>query len=535
MAILIRDQARVQQARSFYRDIYNDNDRYFLAASRTQTWTTDTEPDTSFDNRVDMSQFRRDILFVKKVQNADVAMLARRIDWTTGTVYDQYDDGLNTTTTANSGATTLSAANFYVLTDEFNVYKCMNNNANGQSTVKPTGTGTEIFETSDKYKWKFMFQIGASDRTKFLSDSYLPVRKVSGAGEPDFDINGQIDSVTVSSGGAGYTSSPTVTIQGDGTGAVATATVSGGAVTAITIVSGGSGYSFADVKLTGGGFTTVAQADAVLGTTDSPTLQTAVENTAVSGTIDNILITNVGQDYVNGDASISIDGDGTGAAASLVINSNGNVDSVAVTNPGSGYTKATITISQSSGTGTNAAFRVIISPFGGHGSNPQEELYARRVGITVSFDNDTQDLVTGNDYRQVGLLKNIRPYGKTTLFNDATGSAQYTIGTSMPGSYAADDNVTTTSGGSFTVTQVRDADTDGTDDTVYLLPITEAIGASDTLTNTTQDITGLTINSGTLTKPEIAVHTGELIYYDNRRPIVRDEDQVETVKIIFTF
>ena len=30
MAILIRDQARVQQARSFYRDIYNDNDRYFL-------------------------------------------------------------------------------------------------------------------------------------------------------------------------------------------------------------------------------------------------------------------------------------------------------------------------------------------------------------------------------------------------------------------------------------------------------------------------------------------------------------------------
>ena len=91
MAILIRDQARVQQARSFYRDIYNDNDRYFLVASRTQTWTTDTSPDTSYDNRVDMSQFRRDILFAKKVQNADVAMLARRIDWTTGTVYDQYD------------------------------------------------------------------------------------------------------------------------------------------------------------------------------------------------------------------------------------------------------------------------------------------------------------------------------------------------------------------------------------------------------------------------------------------------------------
>ena len=199
------------------------------------------------------------------------------IDWTTGTVYDQYDDALTTSHTAPSGATTLSAANFYVLTDEFNVYKCLSNNFGGQSTVKPTGTGTEVFETADKYKWKFLFQIGSSDRTKFLSTEYLPVRKVSGAGEPDFDINGEIDSVTISSGGAGYTSSPTVTIQGDGEGAVATATVAAGQVTAITIVNGGYGYSFADVKLTGGGFTTIARADAVLGSTETPTLQTNVE------------------------------------------------------------------------------------------------------------------------------------------------------------------------------------------------------------------------------------------------------------------
>ena len=243
-----------------------------------------------------------------------LAMLARRIDWTTGTVYDQYDDALTTSHTAPSGATTLSAANFYVLTDEFNVYKCLSNNFGGQSTVKPTGTGTEVFETADKYKWKFLFQIGSSDRTKFLSTEYLPVRKVSGAGEPDFDINGEIDSVTISSGGAGYTSSPTVTIQGDGEGAVATATVAAGQVTAITIVNGGYGYSFVDVKLTGGGFTTIARADAVLGSTETPTLQTNVESTAVSGTIDNILITNVGQDYVNGDATIAIEGDGIGAA-----------------------------------------------------------------------------------------------------------------------------------------------------------------------------------------------------------------------------
>ena len=94
MAILLLEQARFHQARSFYRDIYNGNDKFYLAASRTETWTDDTAPDTSIDNRVDVQKFRDKILFVKRVQSADTAMLARRIDWTTTTVYDRYDDCL---------------------------------------------------------------------------------------------------------------------------------------------------------------------------------------------------------------------------------------------------------------------------------------------------------------------------------------------------------------------------------------------------------------------------------------------------------
>ena len=82
MAILLLEQARFHQARSFYRDIYNGNDKFYLAASRTETWTDDTAPDTSIDNRVDVQKFRDKILFVKRVQSADTAMLARRIDWT---------------------------------------------------------------------------------------------------------------------------------------------------------------------------------------------------------------------------------------------------------------------------------------------------------------------------------------------------------------------------------------------------------------------------------------------------------------------
>ena len=327
MAILLLEQARFHQARSFYRDIYNGNDKFYLAASRTETWTDDTAPDTSVDNRVDVQNFRDKILFVKRVQSADTAMLARRIDWVSGTVYDKYDDAYSSTNTANSGATSLQTANYYVLTDDFNVFKCIDNNNNAQSTTKPNSTGTEIFTTADGYKWKFLFQIGASDRTKFLSTAFMPVRKVSGAGQPSFDVNGEIDSITVSAGGSGYTSPPTVTINGDGTGATAAATVSGGAVTAITVTTAGTGYTFADIVLTGGAGAN-AKADAVLGGTDTPSLQTNVEGTAVKGTIDNIVVTNQGSDYTAGDVSVKINGDGIGATGAAVVNTNGNITGV---------------------------------------------------------------------------------------------------------------------------------------------------------------------------------------------------------------
>ncbi|MCE2863249.1 MAG: hypothetical protein LW690_12420 [Opitutaceae bacterium] len=51
-------------------------------------------------------------------------------------------------------------------------------------------------------------------------------------------------SITVTNGGAGYTSVPSVTISGgEGTGATATATVTQGVVTAITITNAGSGFT----------------------------------------------------------------------------------------------------------------------------------------------------------------------------------------------------------------------------------------------------------------------------------------------------
>src|SRR5205823_2120721 len=69
---------------------------------------------------------------------------------------------------------------------------------------------------------------------------------------------GLVIGATVTSGGSGYTSAPTVVFSGGGgTGAAATAAIgasSTGGVTTVTVTSGGSGYTSAPaVSFTGGG------------------------------------------------------------------------------------------------------------------------------------------------------------------------------------------------------------------------------------------------------------------------------------------
>ena len=54
-----------------------------------------------------------------------------------------------------------------------------------------------------------------------------------------------INSIAVVTGGTGWTSAPTVFINGTGTGATATATVAAGAITAVTMTNTGIGYTTA--------------------------------------------------------------------------------------------------------------------------------------------------------------------------------------------------------------------------------------------------------------------------------------------------
>lgn len=534
MALVLRKLGRVELARSYLRDIKNNFDYFHFAVGKTTAWGDDTNPDTPIDSDNYISQFRRSMMFIQRVDSADICMLAKRINWTTNTVYDGYDDAYSTTNTAYSGAATLADANFFVITSEFKVYKCISNNNNALSTVEPSSTGTGVFELSDGYNWKFLFQISASDQNKFLDADFIPVRKLTTAYYGD--VNGEVDGVTITAGGSGYTSAPQVNIAGDGditNKATATATVSGGAVTAVTITNAGAGYSFAHVDFVGGGGSG-ATGTVNLGDTDpNPTLQSAVEGASISGTLDRVVVTNAGQDYAQGDVIISVEGDGTGAEASAYVNSaTGAITEIRVTNPGSGYSYANLNITNTSAPGINAAARAIISPQGGHGSNPTRELFASNLGITVSFsDNDNKDLILGNDFRQLSLIKNVKVTPSTTdNYSGVTATTCHIINVAsgQTSNYAADDIITTNDGGKFQVIQI-----DATNNNIYLTAEIPLISNSSTLENTSQSISNLSINS--VTNPEIDNSTGEIVYLDNRAPIIRSEDQVEQVKAIIRF
>ena len=537
MALLLRSAGRTEIARSLYRDIYNENDFFYFFVGRTTEWDDEESPELPVDSPRYANTSSRNMLFVKRIQSSDTVLMISRINWVSGTVYDQYDDKYGELDangdayTAHSGALSLKTAQFYVLTDDDHVYKCISNNANVASTIKPSGTSTSSIELEDGYIWKFMFKVEASDKTKFLTPEFIPVRKIAGSGDPEFDVNGQIDTITVTNAGSSYETAPTVIINGDGTGAVATATVSAGLVTNIILNNAGEGYSFAYITFSGGGGSGAA-ASVTLGATESGTVQEDVENAAIPGTVDRLEIVAGGIDYVDGDAAVTIVGDGSGAEAILDIDpDDGSILSVTITNRGTGYTFAEVTISSVEGAG--AEIVAVISPKSGHGANPQKELFATNVGFSVNLTNESADLFLNNDFRQIGVVKNPLKYVNTTNFQDSTGTCCFIAVTSSPSSYNMDDIITTDSGGRFIVVQKVDADNNGTTESIYLLPIIPIITSSSILTNTTQSISGLTINS--LTSPEVNNKTGEIIYLDNREFIVRQEDQIEKIRAILKF
>jgi len=257
MPSIVTSKFRVHNAEQFVEAFSEtSNTIMYMFVGRNSAFPNDNSPPTPVNSTANVEYTPwRDMFGVKRITSSDVTHAIPRYDWTSGTVYIYYDD---------QDTNLIESDNFYVVTDEYNVYKCLWNVNGAASTTKPTGTSTSPFTTADGYIWKYMYTVTTAKAIKFLTTSYIPVQTLTAdGGESQWAVqaaavDGGIHVVRVTAGGSGYGSAPSVTITGDGTGATANSTIAGGIVTAVTITNPGTGYTRASVAFGSGAATATA-------------------------------------------------------------------------------------------------------------------------------------------------------------------------------------------------------------------------------------------------------------------------------------
>lgn len=175
-----------------------------------------------------------------------------------------------------------------------------------------------------------------------------------------------LSSITVTSPGTGYTTAPFVMISGGGgSGATATALVSGGQVTGVVITNVGSGYtSSPSVAFGGPGSGAVATANQIqqggYGYTSVPSLTIGapdVGGTHATGSlvmgVGAVKVTAGGSGYTGPSVTFSAPPSGTTATGTVQM-SGGIVTGVTITSAGSGYLVPPTALISDSGSGTGA-------------------------------------------------------------------------------------------------------------------------------------------------------------------------------------
>ncbi len=260
MAAIVTNEFRIFNARQLVESVSESApSNVYLFVGRPQGWTDDEDPPTPLDTTQAQYEWNNDMIALKRVTSDNVSYVIPRRDWTSGTIYDEYSHDISSLNPTYSGATDKADATYIVMTEEYRVYKCLFNNGNVASTVKPTSTSGSPFFTLDGYCWLYLYTIDVTTRTKFLTPDFMPVMSSFVS-----NVDGAVNYIKIISGGAGYGSAPTIALDGDGSGFEGTVVLSDDEVANVTITNPGYGYRFANVTFSGGSPTTTATAKAII-------------------------------------------------------------------------------------------------------------------------------------------------------------------------------------------------------------------------------------------------------------------------------
>jgi len=543
MTAIVSSNFRVTNANNFKEDVQNSN--VYVAIGRADAWSATTAdnvdgtPFTPNDHLEDQNNARRQFIGLQKLTSADVSHVVKRYDWTTGRSYIAWD----------SDDANIYDKEFYVLTNEFKVYKCLRNNNGGQSTVQPTHTTADPVNLSDGYTWKYMYSITTADSEKFLTNAYMPVKTVP-------------LTIEVTAAAAGATNQTKILL-----------TQASNDIKVGHRVKNASGQDLGDVasiagaELTLGGnlaqavsagdlltldFATLGEASTALSTdyTQYKAQKDSLDS-AEAGGIERIEVLTGGAGYDSA-PTVTIVGDGTGATvasadvtiASNVITAIDIGTSTSGSSHGTNYRVATVEFSGGTPE-TVATARVVIAPSEGHGVDPVSELGAFLVSLNTQLEGSGGgDLTVGNDFRQISILKNPKVYNSTPyaggLATAATLNPLPALNITGGGDvtdFSVDDVITSASGAKAFVAYV---DGSGSNNKIYYYQ-NEKTGFKNFTPGTSETLTaqdgagGSTFKATSISNEEVDRSSGEFLFLENRTPINRTLTQIEDIKLILEF
>lgn len=392
----------------------NENELFkrnvFVFIGKDTEWDDENLPDTPILEDGNESTIINDIITLKRISSSNFKLGAARHDWTSGEIYSQYDNTKNPLATIGNTAYTQP---FYVFTDDNQIYKCINNNDDAVSTIKPTSTSTLPFSTADGYVWKYMGTL-LTGFEYFLNDHYIPVMYLlTDTGDAQWDVQqaaipGSISTFNILTQTGSFTTTVVTTVVGGTptTPAEAYAVKSGNTIKQV-LVQG---------TAQGAGYDLTSEVHAILKSTGKA--GSGAEITAI--TVSNGVITDidftVGSNYTDGAIVVLYDPTNTpttDAEITVTVAPNNTIGQINIVDGGSGYSDDVYGYIIPGTAGAIA--KAVFAPKNGHGHNIVTELGANAAIINVQLIDVDDYFLTGNDhaFRQIGLITDVLE--KTTL------------------------------------------------------------------------------------------------------------------------
>lgn len=493
------------------------------------------------------------------------------------------------------GNTAYVLGNFYALNSEFDLFVCLQAGADAAGLPTPsqeeprrTQSPSTLIDYSaiDGYIWKYITTIKSSDVNRFVTDHWIPIRtltkqelKESEVEENDGGIpdpqaivqmdakpgsvvsfivdnkSAQVNSYTTTHTGVLSDLAPFTQVGGVTTFAKAQLNALSGTDPNPSSVNGT--YNNMHLYITSGpgaGKVYLISEYSVSGTSREITL-------AAGQTWDSAMLA-VGAGPIKYDIlpRITVESNGTEPVKLKPVVSNGKISEVKVVDSGRNATYVKVTVDPTSGKNASAvaaSVRAVLGPSLGLGADPEKDLGAYFVMLGAKLNHSENavpsdyvfDLPVNNDYRQIGIIRDVldkdenlatrNTYsacsaleisivgGATPFVVDETIEQEYQDGSTTKRAYAKILDITPGStGGTHILTYIQ------TPETGYTQFKHDNSGTTYTIRSTSTSAQA-TINR--LIVPEIKKHSGEILYLENRRAILRAEKQTEDIKAIIEF